>query len=80
MGDLLLRDVDEQLIRTLKTKAEVNGTSLQQEAKKALRRGAPLTGEERRRILEEFRAECGGYPEVATSGAEAVRGLREEEG
>ena len=80
MGDLLLRDVDEQLIRTLKSKAEVNGTSLQQEAKKALKRGAPLTGEERRRILEEFRKECGGYPNVKTPGADLVRGLREEEG
>ncbi|HEX2555209.1 MAG TPA: hypothetical protein VHL98_16030 [Microvirga sp.] len=80
MGDLLIRDVDDGLIRTLKCKAEVNGTSLQHEAKNALRKGAPLTGQERGRILDELRDELGGFPKVATSGADLVRGMREEEG
>jgi plasmid stability protein len=80
MGDLLIRDVDEQLIRTLKSKAEMNGTSLQHEAKNALRRGAPLTGAERGRILDQLREELGGFPKVASSGADLVRDMREEEG
>ncbi len=80
MGDLLIRDVDERLIRTLKCKAEMNGTSLQHEAKTALKKGAPLTGEERGRILDELRDELGGFPKVASSGADLVRDMREEEG
>lgn len=79
MGDLLIRDVDEQLVQTLKTKAEMNGTSLQQEAKNALRKGAPLTGEERGRILDEIRKEFGGFPKVAIPGADLIREMREEE-
>jgi plasmid stability protein len=79
MGDLLIRDVDEQLMHLLKSKAEVNGTSLQQEAKKALKKGAPLTGEERGKIFDELRKELGGFPKVATSGADLIREVREEE-
>jgi plasmid stability protein len=78
MSDLLIRDVDERLVRTLKCKAEINGTSLQQEAKKALTRGAPLTGDERRRILEEFHARAPA-PKLPFSTAEIVRKMREEE-
>ncbi len=79
MGDLLIRDVDDQLIRTLKSKAEINGTSLQHEAKNALKRGAPLTGAERGKILDEFRKELGGFPKVTMSGADLIREMREEE-
>lgn len=43
MGDLLIFDVEEPVIRNLQARAEANGTSLQQEAKKALRQGASLT-------------------------------------
>jgi antitoxin FitA len=78
MGDLLIRDVDERLVHTLKSKAEINGTSLQQEAKKALRRGAPLTPDERRRLLEAFHAEAPA-PKLAFSTAEIIREMREEE-
>ena len=80
MSNLLIRDVDERLVRTLKCKAEINGTSLQQEAKRALTRGAPLTGDERSRLLEQFARENGGFPKVKTSGGGLVGGMREEEG
>jgi antitoxin FitA len=80
VGDLLIRDVDDRLVRTLKCKAEINGTSLQQEAKKALTRGAPLTGDERARLLEEFARENSGFPKVKTPGGDLVRGMREEDG
>jgi antitoxin FitA len=79
MGDLLLRQVDEQLIRRLKAKAEINGTSLQQEAKKALARGAPLTSEEKAAEFEALRRELGGFLKMKRSGAEIVREVREEE-
>jgi plasmid stability protein len=80
MSDLLIRDVDERLVRTLKCKAEINGTSLQQEAKRALTRGAPLTGDERGRLLEQFARENGGFPKVKTSGGDLVGDMREDEG
>jgi hypothetical protein len=78
MSDLLLRHVDERLIRRLKAKAEINGTSLQQEAKKAIARGAPLTPEEKATDYEQLRRQLGGHPKLRTSGAEIVREMREE--
>ena len=50
------------------------------EAKNALRRGAPLTGQERGRILDALHDELGGFPKVAASGAELLRDMREEDG
>jgi antitoxin FitA len=79
MGNLLLRDVEDDVIQRLKTKARVNRTSLHHEAKSALKRGAPLTGEERRRILDGIKAELGAFPTVKTSGADIVREVREDE-
>ena len=78
MGDLLIRDVDDNVIRTLKSMAEVNGTSLQQEAKKALTKGAPLSGEERGRLLQDYLAE-GPVPKLSVSTADIIREMREEE-
>ena len=79
MGDLLIRDVDDRLVRTLKRKAETNGTSLQQEAKKALQRGAPLTPDEKRSVFAELDRFWGDRPHLRTSGAEIVREMREDE-
>ena len=76
MGDLLIRDVDDQLIRTLKTKAEINGTSLQQEAKKALTRGAPLSADEKRALFADLDRMWTGKPR-STSGADIIREMRE---
>ena len=76
MGDLLLRNVDETLVERLKSKAKLNGTSLQHEATKALERGAPLTPEERRRLFEEFERTVG-FPKVNITGAEIVRAIRD---
>lgn len=80
MGNLLIRDIEENVVRALKCRAELNGTSLQQEAKQALVRGAPLTGPERGRVLEQFARENGGFPKVTISGGDLVREMREEEG
>ncbi|MGL5361567.1 MAG: FitA-like ribbon-helix-helix domain-containing protein [Bosea sp. (in: a-proteobacteria)] len=76
MSDLLIRDVDEQLVQLLKSKAEVNGTSLQQEASKALRKGAPMTAAERLAIFNAIEKEAGGFPKVSTGGAELLRTIR----
>jgi plasmid stability protein len=79
MSDLLIRDVDEQLVQLLKSKAEVNGTSLQQEASKALKKGAPMTAEERRAIFTAIEAQETGFPKVITPGADLVRTIRDDE-
>jgi plasmid stability protein len=76
MGNLLIRDVEDTLVQRLKLKAETNGTSLQYEASLALKRGAPLTGIERRAILERFEREHG-FPKVVTTGAEMIRAVRD---
>jgi antitoxin FitA len=80
MSDLLIRDVDDQLVQLLKSKAEVNGTSLQQEASKALRKGAPMTAHERRGIFAAIEAHAAGFPKVTTPGADLVRAIRDDDG
>jgi len=77
MGNLLIRDVEDTLVQRLKTKAEINGTSLQLEASRALERGAPLTGAERRALLERFEREHG-LAKVTIDGADIVREIRDE--
>ena len=79
MSDLLIRDVDDHIVQLLKSKAEVNGTSLQHEASKALRKGAPMTAEERRGIFAAIAAQEAGFPKVVTSGADLVRAIRDDE-
>ncbi|HZB36969.1 MAG TPA: hypothetical protein VE443_03065 [Beijerinckiaceae bacterium] len=80
MGDLLIRDVDDGLMQRLKAKAEINGTSMQQEAKKALQRGSPLTPHEKRALFAELDRLWGDRPQLSFSSAEIIRELREEEG
>lgn len=76
MGNLLIRDVEDSIVQRLKTKAEINGTSLQYEASRALERGAPLTGAERKAILDRFEREHG-FAKVTTTGADMVRAIRD---
>jgi plasmid stability protein len=76
MGNLLIRDVEDALMQRLKLKAELNGTSLQHEASRALERGAPLTGAERRAFFDKI-ATGRGFPKGKTSGAEMLRAIRD---
>lgn len=76
MGNLLIRDVEDSIVRRLKTKAEINGTSLQYEASAALKRGAPMTGAERAAVLERFEREHG-FAKVSTVGADVIRAIRD---
>lgn len=79
MGDILVRAVDDRVVALLKQRAVLNGTSLQTEASRALARGAPLSGEERGRLLQEFARTEGGFPKSDLSGAEILRQVRDEE-
>lgn len=77
MGDLLIRGVDDAIMRRLKQRAEINGTSLQYEASLALKRGAPPTPADRKALLDRFERDHG-FPKVPVSGAEMVRSARDE--
>ena len=56
MGQILLRNVDDTLIDTLKQRASLAGRSMEAEAREALRRGLRLTAEERGALSLRLRA------------------------
>lgn len=78
MGDLLIRNVGDHIVQQLKSRAEINGTSLQAEATKALEQGAPLSPDEVRAVFEGLDRAWGARPPAAISGAEIVREVRDE--
>ena len=47
MGQVLVRNLDDQVIESLKTKAELKGRSLEQELRDVLTNAAPLTPSEK---------------------------------
>jgi antitoxin FitA len=56
MGQLLVRNVDDLVIDSLKTKAELKGHSLEQELREILASAAPLTPAEKVALFQELRA------------------------
>lgn len=79
MGQILIRNLDDNVIASLKTKAEIAGKSLEQSLRELLTANAPLTPEERVALIERLRAMHGGkiFPEVTK--AEIREGLEGEE-
>lgn len=65
-------------MRRLESKAQVNGTSLQAEARRALAHGSPLSAAERRAIFSELDRTWAGERERQVDGAEIVREVRAE--
>ena len=57
VGQLLIRNVDDSLIDTLKRRAAAAGRSMEAEARDALARGARLTGLEKQAIVRALLAE-----------------------
>ncbi len=57
MGQLLIRNVDDSLIDTLKRRAASAGRSMEAEARDALARGTQLSGEEKVAIVHAIQAE-----------------------
>lgn len=80
MGDILIRDVDEQVVHRLKSRAKLNGTSLQAEAREALATGASLAADERRRLFDDLDQLWGDRPKSTIGGAEIMREVRDENG
>ena len=79
MGQLLVRDLDDEVIRRLKRRAALHGRLVEAEhraiVEEAVRpRGAALA-EEARRFQEEL---AGRVPSATPSAAETIRGFRDE--
>jgi antitoxin FitA len=56
MGQVLVRNLDDRVIESLKTKAELKGRSLEQELRDVLTNAAPLTPEEKIAVFKKVRA------------------------
>src|SRR5271155_2981807 len=56
MGQVLVRNLDDRVIESLKTKAELKGRSLEQELRDVLTNAAPLTPEEKMALFQRLRA------------------------
>jgi antitoxin FitA len=56
MGQVLVRNLDNRVIESLKTKAELKGRSLEQELRDVLTHAAPLTPAEKIALFHKLRA------------------------
>ena len=56
MGQVLVRNLDDDVIESIKLKAELKGHSLEQELREIIARAAPLTPEERVALSRKIRA------------------------
>jgi len=55
MGQVLVRNLDDRVIESLRTKAELNGRSLEQELREVLTNAAPLTPGEKITLFQKVR-------------------------
>jgi antitoxin FitA len=56
MAQVIVRNLDEQVVSSLKIKAELHGRSLEQELREILKRAAELTVEEKLALVDRIRA------------------------
>jgi plasmid stability protein len=56
MGQVLVRNLDDQVIDQLKHKAEIKGHSLEQELRDVITAAAPLTPDEKVALARQLRA------------------------
>lgn len=56
MAQVIVRNLDEGVVKTLKTRAELHGRPLEQELRELLTEAARLTPEERLRLVDRVRA------------------------
>lgn len=77
MGQVLIRNLDDRIIENLKLKAEMNGHSLEQELREVLTAAAPLTGEEKLRLIRKVRLQSPAFKDFDVSAA--IRAGRDDE-
>lgn len=56
MGQIIIRNLDDRIIETLKRRAEAAGRSMEAEAREVLRQATRLTGEEKLALVQEIQA------------------------
>jgi antitoxin FitA len=56
MAQVIVRNLDEQVVSSLKTKAELHRHSLEQELREILKQAAKLTSEEKLALVDRARA------------------------
>lgn len=56
MAQVIIRNLDDHVVQTLKTKAELHGKSLEQELRDILTGAARLTTEEKLALVDRFHA------------------------
>jgi plasmid stability protein len=56
MAQVIVRNLDEQVVSSLKFKAELHGRSLEQELRDIFKRAAELTTEEKLALVDRIRA------------------------
>lgn len=56
MAQVIVRNLDEQVVSSLKIKAELHGHSLEQELREILKRAAELTPDEKLALVDRIRA------------------------
>ena len=76
MGQVLIRNLDDAVIRAIKLKAELKGHSLEQELRDIIGRAAPLTPEER--VAAADRIVALQQQPAAEPSEEVLRRLRDE--
>jgi plasmid stability protein len=62
MPDVLIRNIDQETLDAFKSKAELNGRSLNEELRQLLERNRPYTPEERVEASRRLRARWSGDP------------------
>jgi plasmid stability protein len=56
MAQVIVRNLDEQVVSSLKIKAELHGRSLEQELREILKNAAELTSEEKLALADRIRS------------------------
>lgn len=75
MAQVLVRNLDDHVVNSFKTKAELHGRSLEQELRLALTKAAEWTVEEKIAFAERIRAR---QPKpLTTDSAEEIRQMRD---
>jgi plasmid stability protein len=77
MGQVLVRNLDDRVIESLRTKAELKGCSLEQELRDVLTDAAPLTAEEKIALFRKLRAMTPALEDVDVGAA--IRRGRDDE-
>lgn len=61
MGQIIIRNLDDRIIETLKRRAEAAGRSMEAEARETLRRAVRLTADEKLSLVKEMQAITGAW-------------------